>query len=97
MSRKNVATGRTTRNLKLPGAGQVSSKPSLNPTPDPTRTPKTFFFSRLVHRSDDTAEKARVRLVQYHMNIAAIKECYEDITCSLDGSAGKQEVSEVFV
>lgn len=62
---------------------------------DPTKTPRNFWDSqcfRLIQRADDTAEKAEVRLVQYHSNIAAIRECYEDITCSLDGSVGKEEV-----
>ena len=48
--------------------------------------------SRLIQRADDTAEKAQVRLDTYHNNIAAIKECYEDIIRSLDGSVGKAEV-----
>eukprot|EP00752_Nemacystus_decipiens_P016468 g14721.t2 len=56
--------------------------------------PPAEIVDRLVHRSDDTAEKAQVRLDQYHSNIAAIRECYEDITCSLDGSVGKAEVFE---
>lgn len=47
---------------------------------------------RLVHRDDDTAEKAQVRLDTYYANIAAIKACYEDVTCSLDGARGKNEV-----
>eukprot|EP00903_Cladosiphon_okamuranus_P009346 g8912.t1 len=56
--------------------------------------PPAEIVGRLVHRSDDTAEKAQVRLQQYHNNIAAIRECYKDITCSLDGSVGKAEVFE---
>ncbi|CAN0477424.1 unnamed protein product, partial [Ectocarpus sp. 8 AP-2014] len=54
--------------------------------------PPAEIVDRLIQRADDTAEKAQVRLVQYHGNIAAIRECYEDITCSLDGSVGKEEV-----
>ncbi|CAM9781223.1 unnamed protein product [Ectocarpus sp. 4 AP-2014] len=54
--------------------------------------PPAEIVDRLIQRADDTAEKAQVRLVQYHNNIAAIRECYEDITCSLDGSVGKEEV-----
>lgn len=45
----------------------------------------------MVHRDDDTAEKAGVRLSTYYNNIAAIKECYEDVTYVLDGAAGKTE------
>lgn len=47
---------------------------------------------RLIHREDDTAEKAGVRLSTYYSNIAAIRECYEDVTHILDGAVGKTEV-----
>ncbi|CAM9785077.1 unnamed protein product [Ascophyllum nodosum] len=56
--------------------------------------PPEIADSRLIQRADDTAEKAQVRLDTYHNNIAAIKECYEDIIRSLDGSVGKAEVFE---
>lgn len=49
--------------------------------------------NRVIQRADDTAEKAKVRLEGYHANIAAIRECYEDVTCSLDGAQPKETVS----
>ncbi|CAM9885661.1 unnamed protein product, partial [Hapterophycus canaliculatus] len=54
--------------------------------------PPAEIASRLIQRDDDTAEKAKVRLEQFHSNIESIRECYEEITCSLDGSVGKAEV-----
>lgn len=56
--------------------------------------PPADIVDRLIHRDDDTAEKAGVRLSTYYNNIAAIKECYEDVTYVLDGAAGKTEVFE---
>mmetsp|Transcript_28365 Transcript_28365/g.35611 ORF Transcript_28365/g.35611 Transcript_28365/m.35611 type:complete len:306 (+) Transcript_28365:127-1044(+) len=49
-------------------------------------------LNRLVHRADDTEEKARVRLEQYHSNIDAIIGCYEDILEKIDGTQDKSEV-----
>lgn len=85
---------------KIPSTHAQKTKRSKRPaertplqTQPQTRNPNDKM-PRLVHRSDDTAEKAQVRLGQYHNNIAAIRECYEDITCSLDGSVGKAEVRQ---
>ncbi|CAM9401443.1 unnamed protein product, partial [Choristocarpus tenellus] len=47
---------------------------------------------RVIQRSDDTAEKAMVRLEGYHSNIEAIKGCYSDIMCALNGSIPKADV-----
>ncbi|CAM9631322.1 unnamed protein product, partial [Phaeothamnion confervicola] len=47
---------------------------------------------RCVQRSDDTEEKARVRLQGYHANIDAVKGCYGAIMCSIDGTAAKAAV-----
>jgi len=42
---------------------------------------------RLVQRSDDTEEKVKVRLEQFHTNIDAVKGSYEDILCEIDGTS----------
>ncbi|CAM9554560.1 unnamed protein product, partial [Discosporangium mesarthrocarpum] len=57
--------------------------------------PEGEVAGRVIQRSDDTAEKARVRLLAYHSNIDAIKGCYQDIMHSLDGAQPKSTVSAV--
>lgn len=48
---------------------------------------------RLVQRSDDTEEKAEVRLEQFHANVDAVKDSYSDISVSIDGNRKPGEVS----
>jgi len=48
---------------------------------------------RLTQRSDDTEEKVKVRLEQFHANVAAVKGSYSDIMVSLDGNREKGVVS----
>lgn len=48
--------------------------------------------ARLVHRSDDTAEKAKTRIAAFNDNLAAIKGEYEDIWCRMDGNRSKTDV-----
>jgi len=54
-------------------------------------------LARLVHRADDTEEKARVRLGQYHANIDAIIGCYGDILQKIDGTQAKTDVYQAIV
>ena len=49
--------------------------------------------SRLVQRSDDTAEKIIVRYREFQSHIDAIKSCYEDKMVRVDGSIAQSEVS----
>ena len=49
--------------------------------------------SRLVQRSDDTEEKVKVRLEQFHANVKAVKGFYSDIMVELDGSLKPDVVS----
>ena len=41
---------------------------------------------RLVQRSDDTEEKVKVRLQQFHANVDAVKESYADISRTIEGN-----------
>lgn len=50
--------------------------------------------SRLVQRSDDTAEKIIVRYREFQSHIEAIKSCYVDKMVRVDGSAAQSEVSK---
>jgi len=50
-------------------------------------------IGRLVQRSDDTEEKVKVRLEQFHANVAAVKGCYTDISVEIDGSVKPGDVA----
>jgi len=52
---------------------------TFSPPTDPDVT------ARLVQRSDDTEEKVKVRLEQYHANVEAVKGSYADISVEIDG------------
>ncbi len=43
-------------------------------------------LARLVQRSDDTEEKVKVRLEQFHANVDAVKGSYTDIIVEIDGT-----------
>jgi len=49
---------------------------------------------RLEQRSDDTEEKARVRLEQFHTNVDAVKGSYTKICVEIDGTLTPDDVSE---
>lgn len=50
--------------------------------------------ARLVQRSDDTEEKVKVRLEQFHANVDAVKDSYTDISVTIDGNQKPGVVSE---
>jgi adenylate kinase len=50
------------------------------------------IMGRLVQRSDDTEEKVKVRLEQYHANVEAVKGSYNDISVEIDGLGKPDEV-----
>merc|ERR1712151_389349 len=52
------------------------------------------ILSRLEQRSDDTEEKVKVRLEQFHANVAAVKGSYEDISIDIDGTQKPDTVAE---
>jgi len=51
-------------------------------------------LARLEQRSDDTEEKVKVRLEQFHANVDAVKGSYSDIAVEIDGTASPQDVSK---
>ena len=53
--------------------------------------------ARLEQRSDDTEEKVKVRLEQFHANVEAVKGSYEDIAVEVDGTSRPEEVSEIIM
>jgi adenylate kinase len=55
------------------------------------------ILARLDQRSDDTEEKVKVRLEQFHTNVEAVKGSYEDIMVKINGNQSPQVVSkEIF-
>jgi adenylate kinase len=54
--------------------------------------PPADVVSRLIQRSDDTEEKARVRLRQYNDNLAAIIDCFASRLRRIDGNRAKGAV-----
>lgn len=55
------------------------------------------ILNRLEQRSDDTEEKVKVRLEQFHANVDAVKDSYTDIMVSIDGNRSPSVVSEEIV
>lgn len=51
-------------------------------------------LARLEQRSDDTEEKVKVRLEQFHANVEAVKGSYSDIRVDIDGTAKPDEVAK---
>ena len=52
------------------------------------------ILARLEQRSDDTEEKVKVRLEQFHANIGALRGKYADIAVDIDGTAKPDEVAK---
>lgn len=50
--------------------------------------------ARLVHRSDDTEEKVKVRLEQFHANVDAVSDSYQSISVTIDGNQAPQKVTD---
>ena len=48
---------------------------------------------RLEQRSDDTEEKVKVRLEQFHANVGAVKGSYIDISVDIDGTQSPTDVA----
>mmetsp|Transcript_19530 Transcript_19530/g.30137 ORF Transcript_19530/g.30137 Transcript_19530/m.30137 type:complete len:293 (+) Transcript_19530:112-990(+) len=51
------------------------------------------ILARLEQRSDDTEEKVKVRLEQFHANVEAVKGFYTDISVEIDGAQSPSEVA----
>lgn len=54
--------------------------------------PPPEVAERCTQRSDDTAEKALVRLKAFHTHLGAILDTYKEITTEVDGTRPKAEV-----
>jgi len=52
------------------------------------------LIARLVQRSDDTEEKIKVRLEQFHANINAVKGIYKDVLLEVDGSGKPDDIAQ---
>ncbi len=51
-------------------------------------------LARLMQRTDDTEEKVKVRLEQFHDNVGAVIGSYVDICIEIDGTKPPAEVSQ---
>jgi adenylate kinase len=51
------------------------------------------ILNRLDQRSDDTEEKVKVRLEQFHANVEAVKDSYTEIMVTVDGNRAPDVVS----
>ena len=81
-----VLVERVTGRRTDPVTGKIYHMKFNPPTDD-------IVSSRLVQRSDDTAEKIIVRYREFQSHIDAIKSCYEDKMVRVDGSIAQSEVS----
>jgi len=57
--------------------------------------PPVDVMDRLEQRSDDTEEKCRVRLEQFHANVEAVKGSYKDVCVEIDGTLPPDEVQKI--
>ncbi|GAB5035956.1 adenylate kinase [Nannochloropsis oceanica] len=60
----------------------------LKYSPPPPDVP----MERLVHRSDDTEEKVKVRVKAFHEHCEAVSGCYKDVLVQVDGTQKKEAV-----
>ena len=58
------------------------------------KPPPEEIVDRLVTRSDDTEEKAKSRLSQFHTHASAVKSIFQDILVTVDGSGSPDAVSQ---
>lgn len=54
--------------------------------------PTGEIADRCIQRSDDTEEKARVRLGQFHQHVQAVSDFYKDVISDIDGAQPKDVV-----
>ena len=54
-------------------------------------------LARLEQRSDDTEEKVKVRLQQFHANVNAVIDSYENILIKINGNQAPSAVSAEIV
>ena len=58
------------------------------------KPPPQAIVGRLITRSDDTEEKAKSRLDQFHANVDSVKSIFRDIMVTVDGSGSPGTVSQ---
>lgn len=58
------------------------------------KPPPQGIVGRLITRSDDTEEKAKSRLDQFHANVDSVKSIFRDIMVTVDGSGSPGTVSQ---
>jgi len=54
--------------------------------------PPAEITDRLVHRSDDTEEKVKSRLVAYHTHVQSVRDSFKDVLQTVDGTQPKKVV-----
>jgi adenylate kinase len=84
---ENVLVERVTGRRLDPVTGKIYHMKFNPPTSEEVH-------KRLIQRSDDTAEKVRVRYRDFINNIGLIKRFYEDRIVRVDGTAAPQTVSQ---
>ena len=58
------------------------------------KPPPEEIMERLITRSDDTEEKAKSRLSQFHSHVNAVKSIFRDIMVTVDGSGSPGAVAQ---
>jgi adenylate kinase len=73
-----------------PATGKIYHMTFSPPTDDEIMT-------RLEQRSDDTEEKVKVRLEQFHANVDAVRGSYADIAMEVDGTQKPEDVAALIM
>jgi len=56
--------------------------------------PPEEITHRLEQRSDDNPEKLKARLIEFHKHIEAVEGYFKDVLFKVDGTQGKENISE---
>ena len=89
---EDVLVERVTGRRTDPVTGKIYHL-SFNPPP----ADDDAVLGRLVQRSDDTAEKIRVRYREFQSHVDAVKSCYADKMVRVDGALAAADVSVAVV
>ena len=87
---EEVLVERVTGRRTDPETGKIYH---MSYSPPPTEE----IASRLIQRSDDTAEKVSLRFQDFENNINAIKSSYEDKMVWVDGTMSPSDVSDIIL
>ena len=58
------------------------------------KPPPEEIMERLITRSDDTEEKAKSRLSQFHSHVNSVKSIFQDIMVTVDGNESLAAVAQ---